>query len=168
MKEMIINRVEASGLVSLDLERFYPKEAIKIFDLKDYLFRGLIIKEKDFREALKNTNWDQYKNTHVAVTCSTDAIIPVWAYMLAATYLQPIANNVVLGDKYKLTETILLNNVNSVNVDEFKDKRIVIKGCGEIKIPDSVYLSVTAKLLPYVKSIMYGEPCSTVPVFKKK
>lgn len=168
MKEMIINRVEASGLVSLDLERFYPKEAIKVFDLKDYLFRGLIIKEKDFREALKNTNWEEFKNTHVAVTCTTDAIIPVWAYMLVATYLQPVANNVVLGDKDKLTETILLNNVNAINVDDFKDKRIVIKGCGEIKIPDSIYLAVTSKLLPHVKSIMYGEPCSTVPVFKRK
>jgi hypothetical protein len=165
---MIVNRVEASGLVTLDLERFYPKEGIKVFDLKDYLFHGLIIKEKDFREALKNTGWDAFENADVAVTCSTDAIIPVWAYMLVASYLRPVAKNIVLGDREKLIETILLNNVNAINVDEFKDKRVVIKGCGEIKIPDSIYLAVTAVLLPQVKSIMYGEPCSTVPVFKKK
>jgi hypothetical protein len=152
----------------LDLERFYPKEGIKVFDLKDYLFHGLIIKEKDFREALKNTGWDAFENADVAVTCSTDAIIPVWAYMLVASYLRPVAKNIVLGDREKLIETILLNNVNAINVDEFKDKRVVIKGCGEIKIPDSIYLAVTAVLLPQVKSIMYGEPCSTVPVFKKK
>ncbi|MBS1744916.1 MAG: DUF2480 family protein [Bacteroidetes bacterium] len=168
MKEMIVNRVEASGLVSLVLERFYPKEAIKIFDLKDYLFRGLIIREKEFREALKNTDWDEYKNALVAVTCSADAIIPVWAFMLVASYLQPVAKNIVLGDKEKLIETVLLNNINAINVEEYKDKRIVIKGCGEVKIPDSIYLATTAILLPHVKSIMYGEPCSTVPVYKRK
>lgn len=165
---MIVNRVEASGLVSLVLERFYPKEAIKIFDLKDYLFRGLIIREKEFREALKNTDWDEYKNALVAVTCSADAIIPVWAFMLVASYLQPVAKNIVLGDKEKLIETVLLNNINAINVEEYKDKRIVIKGCGEVKIPDSIYLATTAILLPHVKSIMYGEPCSTVPVYKRK
>src|SRR6185369_15673502 len=97
--ELIINRVEASGLVTIDLEEFYPKETIKIFDLKEYLFRGLIIREKDFREALKNTAWNEYENANVAVTCTADAIIPVWAYMLVATYLQPVAKNIILGNE---------------------------------------------------------------------
>ena len=115
--DLIMNRVEASGLVTLDLEDFYPKEMIKVFDLKDYLFRGLIIKEKEFREALKNTNWTEFENCNVAVICSTDAIIPVWAYMLVATYLQPVAKNIVLGDKEKLVETIILNNIRAVNTE---------------------------------------------------
>ncbi|MEP6465144.1 MAG: DUF2480 family protein [Parafilimonas sp.] len=166
--ELIVNRVEASGLVTINLEDFYPKEAIKIFDIKDYLFRGLIIKEKDFREALKNTNWNEYEKANVAVTCSADAIIPVWAYMLIAAYLQPVAKNIILGDEQKLTETILLTNLDSINTEEYSGKRAVIKGCGDVKIPESAYLKITNLLMPHVKSIMYGEPCSTVPVFKKK
>ena len=165
---IILNRVEASGLITIDLEEFYPKEPVKVFDLKDYLFRGLIIKEKEYREALKNTDWQPFENCNVAVTCSTDAIIPVWAYMLAATYLQPQAKTVVLGDEEKLIETIIAQNINAVNKDPFIDKRIVVKGCGDIKIPDSAYLTITALLQPFVKSIMYGEPCSTVPVYKKR
>ena len=167
-REMIINRVEASGLVTINLEDFYPKQPVKVFDLKDYLFRGLIIREKDFREALKNTNWNEFENTNVAVTCTTDAIIPVWAYMLVATYLQPVAKNIILGDEQKLIETILHRNIDSINAEEYLDKRVVVKGCGDVKIPDSTYLKITNLLLPYVKSIMYGEPCSTVPVFKRK
>jgi Protein of unknown function (DUF2480) len=166
--ELIINRVEASGLITIDLEAFYPKEAIKIFDLKDYLFRGLIIREKDFREALKNTGWNEYENVNVAVTCTADAIIPVWAYMLVATYLQPVAKNIILGNEEKLVETILLNNMETINPVEYKEKRIVIKGCGDVHIPESAYLKITAILQPHVKSIMYGEPCSTVPVYKRK
>jgi len=165
---MIVNRVEASGLITINLEAFYPKEPIKIFDLKDYLFRGLIIKEKEFREDLKNTNWNEFENANVAVTCTADAIIPVWAYMLVATYLQPFAKNIVLGNEEKLTEIILLNNINSIDVEEYKEKRAVIKGCGDIKIPDSAYFAITNILLPHVKGIMYGEPCSTVPVYKRK
>lgn len=165
---IIMNRVEASGLVTIDLETYYPKEPVKIFDLKDYLFRGLIIREKDYREALKNTDWQQFENTNVAVLCSTDAIIPVWAYMLAATYLQPVAKNIVLGDEQQLIETIILNNIRTIDKTVFAEKRIVVKGCGDVKIPDSAYLTITSMLQPVVKSIMYGEPCSTVPVYKKK
>jgi len=167
-REIIMNRVEASGLVTIDLEGFYPKEPFKIFDLKDYLFRGLIIREKEYREALKNTNWNEYENTNVAVMCSVDAIIPVWAYMLVATYLQAIAKNIVLGNEEKLIETILLNNITNINPRDYAEKRVVIKGCGDVKIPESAYLKITALLLPYAKSIMYGEPCSTVPVYKRK
>jgi len=165
---MIVNKVEASGLVTLNLEDFYPKEAIKVFDLKDYLFRGLIIREKDFREALKNTNWQDFENMNVAVFCSAEAIIPVWSYMLVATYLQPVAKNVILGNEEKLIDSILQQNINAINGEEYRDKRVVVKGCGETPIPDSAYLKITTKLLPYVKSVMYGEPCSTVPVYKKR
>jgi uncharacterized protein DUF2480 len=168
VSDLIVNKIEASGLITLNLEDFYPKDAIKTFDIKDYLFRGLIIKEKDFREALKNTSWSEFENANVAVTCSADAIIPVWAYMLITTYLQPVAKNIVLGDEQKLIETILLDNIDSVNMEEYVGKRVVIKGCGDVKIPDSAYLKTTHILLPHVKSIMYGEPCSTVPVFKRK
>lgn len=165
---IILNRVDASGLVTIDLETYYPKETVKLFDLKDYLFRGLIIKEKEYREALKNTNWQQFENANVAVMCSADAIIPVWAYMLVATYLQPVAKNIVLGDEQQLIESIILNNIRNIDTATFVDKRIVIKGCGEVKIPDSAYLTITTLLQPVVKSIMYGEPCSTVPVYKKR
>ncbi|MEO8713286.1 MAG: DUF2480 family protein [Parafilimonas sp.] len=168
VSEKIINKVDASGLITLNLEDFYPKEPIKVFDIKEYLFRGLIIKEKDFREALKNTNWNEFENANVAITCSADAIIPVWAYMLIATYLQPYAKNIVLGDEGKMIETILLNNMSTINTEDYKDKRVVIKGCGDIKIPDSAYVAITALLQLQVKSIMYGEPCSTVPVYKRK
>ncbi len=168
VNDIIVNRVAESSLMTLDLETFYPKETVMVFDLKDYLFRGLIIKEKDFREALKNTNWQQYANANVAVTCSNDAIIPVWAYMLVATYLQPVANNIILGDESKLIETILINNISTINIEDYKDKRVVVKGCGDVHIPESAYLKITALLLPHVKSIMYGEPCSTVPVWKKR
>jgi hypothetical protein len=168
VSDLIVNKIEASGLITLNLEDFYPKDIIRIFDIKDYLFRGLIIKEKDFREALKSTNWSEFENANVAVTCSADAIIPVWAYMLITTYLQPVAKNIVLGDEQKLIETILLDNIDSVNMEEYVGKRVVIKGCGDVKIPDSAYVKITHILLPHVKSIMYGEPCSTVPVFKRK
>ena len=166
--EMIVNRVEASGLITINLEDFYPKESVKVFDIKDYLFRGLIIREKEFREALKNTNWNDYQNANVAVTCSVDAIIPVWAYMLITSYLQPVAKNIVLGDEKTLIESILLNNIDSINAEDYSGKRAVIKGCGDVKIPESAYLKITNVLMPHVKSIMYGEPCSTVPVYKKK
>lgn len=165
---IILNRVEASGLVTIDLETFYPKEPVEAFDLKDYLFRGLIVREKEYREALKQTNWQQYEQKHIAVYCSTDAIIPVWAYMLAATYLQPVAKSVGLGSASQRIEQLILSNLQALDPAAYVDKRVVIKGCGEVKIPDSAYLAITALLQPVVKSIMYGEPCSTVPVYKKK
>jgi Protein of unknown function (DUF2480) len=167
-QEAIVNKVAESGLVTVSLEEYYPREEIKVFDLKEYLFRGLIIKEKEFRDALKNTDWNAFANTNVAVTCTADAIIPVWAYMLVASYLRPVTKNIILGDEEKLKETLLLENISRIPTKDFEDKRVVIKGCGELPIPDSAYFLVTSVLQPHVKSIMYGEPCSTVPVFKKK
>jgi len=166
--EAIVNKVAESGLISFDLEEYYPKEEVKVFDLKDHLFMGLILKEKDFRAALLATDWEAYRDKNVAITCSADAIIPMWANMLVASYLQPVAREVVFGDEKKLTEQILLNRLASVRGEDFADKRVVIKGCGEMPISESAYVAITTKLRPFAKSIMYGEPCSTVPIFKKK
>jgi hypothetical protein len=168
MSDIIINKVSESGLISFDLEELYPKGEIKKFDLKDYLFMGLILKEKDFRAALQTTDWEKYQDKYVAITCSADAIIPMWANMLVASYLQPFAKDVVFGDEKKLIETILQKKIDAINTEEFIDKRIVVKGCGDVAIPESAYVAITNKLRPVVKSIMYGEPCSTVPIYKKK
>jgi len=166
--EQIVNKVAESGIITLDLEQFYPKGEIGVFDMKDHLFMGLILKEKDFRTALQNLDWEQYKDKNVAVTCSADAIIPVWAYMLVATYLQPVAKEIIFGDENTLIQTIISKNLSAIDTSEYTDKRVVVKGCGEIKIPDAIYMEVTAKLRPVAKSIMYGEPCSTVPIYKKR
>lgn len=166
--EPIINKVAESGIVSFNLEDLYPKEAIKVFDLKDFLFMGLILKEKEYRLALQQLDWEPFTNKNVAITCTADAIVPVWAYMLAVTYLQPIAKEVVMGTENQLIEMVLANRIAQLDTNEFVDKRIVIKGCGEVHIPDSAYVAITNKLRPIAKSIMYGEPCSTVPLYKKK
>ncbi|MBV9986895.1 MAG: DUF2480 family protein [Chitinophagaceae bacterium] len=168
MADAFVNKVAESGLISLDLEEYYPKQPVKLFDLKEYLFMGLILKEKDFRAALQTTDWEQYRDANVAITCSADAIIPMWAYMLVASYLQPVAAGVVFGDEKKLIDTILLKNLEALKGEEYTDKRVVVKGCGEVSIPESAYVEITNKLRPFAKSIMYGEPCSTVPIFKKR
>ncbi len=168
MSDIIKNKVAESSLVTLDLEKYYPHQPVAVFDLKDHLFMGLILKEKDFREALKGLDWEQYRDKYVAVTCSADAIIPVWAYMLVASYLQPVAKDVVMADEKELHKKLFLQNIASINTAEFSDKRIVVKGCGETPIGDFAYMEITKLLRPVAKSIMYGEPCSTVPIFKNK
>ncbi len=168
MEGPIINKVAESGLITLDLEEYYPKEEIVNFDLKEFLFMGLILKEKDFRAAMQSHDWNQYSGKYVAVNCSVDAVIPVWAYMLVSSNLQPFAKDVFLGTAAEMHKHLFLNKLESINTDDFTDKRIVVKGCGELKIDDYAYLCITNKLRPIAKSIMYGEPCSTVPVFKKK
>jgi hypothetical protein len=168
MSEPFINKVAESGLITLDLETWYPKEETAVFDIKDHLFMGMILKEKDFREALKNLDWSVFSNKNVALTCSADAIIPVWAWMLVATYLQPIAKEIVMGDEKELHKHLFLKNLSSINTNDYTDQRVVIKGCGETPIADYVYMEITKLLRPVVKSIMYGEPCSTVPVYKKR
>jgi len=166
--ENFVNKVAESGIISLDLETFLPKDPIKVFDLKDHLFMGLILKEKDFRSALQSLNWEEYRNAHVAITCSADAIIPMWANMLVASSLQPVAKSVFFGTEEQLKEALLLHNIHLVSAADYTDQRVVIKGCGEVPIPESAYVAITTALRPYVKSIMYGEPCSTVPIFKRK
>jgi hypothetical protein len=168
MNDPIINKVAESGLITLDPEKYYPRGETAVFDLKDFLFMGLILKEKDYREALKNYDWEQYRDKDIAITCTADAIIPVWAYMLAASYLQPVGKEIVMGDEKELHRTIFLKNLSQIDTNEFTDKRVVVKGCGETPIGDFVYMELTRLLRPVAKSIMYGEPCSTVPVYKKK
>ncbi|HRF19203.1 MAG TPA: DUF2480 family protein [Chitinophagaceae bacterium] len=168
MSEPFVNKVAESGLITLDLEKYYPKGETAVFDLKDHLFMGLILKEKDFREALKNLDWSVYQDKNVALTCSADAIIPVWAWMLVVSYLQPVAKEVVMGDEKELHRSLYLKNIDAIDVNEFSGQRVVIKGCGETPIADYVYMEITKKLRPVVKSIMYGEPCSTVPLYKAK
>ncbi len=168
MSELIINKVSESALVTLNLEDFYPAEDVAIFDLKEYLFMGLILKEKDFREALKNLDLSLFNDKTTAVTCSADAVIPVWAYMLVASYLQPVAKEVMMGTVADVKNQLLLKNISQIKPEEYADKRIVIKGCGDLPIGEAAYLEAVKMLRPVAKSIMYGEPCSTVPVYKKK
>jgi hypothetical protein len=168
MEPMIKNKVAESGIVTIDLEDFYPKGEIVVFDIKDYLFMGLILKEKDFRLALQNVEVEKYRDKYVAVTCSADAIIPMWAYMLIASTLQPVAKDIVYGNEQSLINTIIIKNLARINAEEYAGKRIVVKGCGDIQIPETAYLEITNILRPHVKSIMYGEPCSTVPIYKNR
>jgi len=167
MENEIINKVSQSGLITIDLEEFYPEGERILFDIKDHLFQGLILREKDFREFIKNEDWSKYNDKYVALTCSADAIVPTWAYMLLASQLEPVAKKVVFGNLETL-ETILYNDVLSrINVDDYKDARIVIKGCGNLPVPKAAFVQITSLLQPVAKSIMYGEACSTVPLYKK-
>jgi hypothetical protein len=169
MEEVIINKVAESALTTIDLADYYPAEQeLALFDVKPFLFMELILREKDFREALKNHDWTVYEGKQVAVTCSADAIIPVWAYMLAAAYLTPVAAQVYMTPFENLANAVLVDRIKHIDVSVFTDKRIVVKGCGELPISEAAYLTITAKLRPVVKSIMYGEPCSTVPIYKNK
>ena len=168
MSEQFVNKVAESGLITIDLEKYIPKGENMLFDLKEYLFMELILKEKEFRASLKETEWEKFRDKNVAIVCSADAIIPVWAYMLVVSYLQPVAKEIVMGDAQELEKKLFIQNIDAININEFADKRIVIKGCGETPIADFAYMEITKRLLPVVKSIMYGEPCSTVPVYKKK
>lgn len=168
MENVIINKVAESALTSIDLEEYYPKGETAVFDLKDHLFMGLILKEKDFRAALQTYDWEQFRNKNVAITCSADAIIPMWAYMLVASNLQPFAKEVVFGEEKAILNTLLLRNLATIKGEDYTDKRVVVKGCGDVAIPEFAYVEITNKLRPFVKSIMYGEPCSTVPIFKRK
>ncbi|MDF2384236.1 DUF2480 family protein [Nostoc ellipsosporum NOK] len=167
MEGPIVNKVAQSELITLDLEQYFPSEPTAIFDLKDHLFMGLILKEKDFREALKQTDWEQYRGKHVAITCSADAIIPVWAYMLVTSYLEPVALQIVAGTEQDLHRHLFMQKLSALPVKDYSDKRVVIKGCADVEIGPFAYAEATRLLRPVVKSLMYGEPCSTVPVYKK-
>lgn len=167
MEKEIINKVAQSGLITIDLETFYPPGERILFDIKNLLFQELILKEKDFREFIKNEDWSKYKDKYVALICSADAIVPIWAYMLLATQLEPFAKKVVFGDLETL-ETIVYNEIFSkLNINDYKDARVIIKGCGHLPVPKAAYVELTRLLRPVAKSIMYGEPCSTVPLYKR-
>lgn len=166
IQEPIVNRVAQSGLITIDLEFFFPKNPIINFDLKDFLFMGLILKEKEFRAALKAHDWEQYRQKNVAILCTADAIVPYWAYMLVAAYLSPVAHFFLYGNSDMLLTHLYLKQLSDIDVEAFRDKRVVIKGCGEKPIPPAAYAEIARLLQPVVKSLMYGEPCSTVPILK--
>lgn len=168
MEKEIVNKVAESGLLEINLEDYYQKGERVLLDIKDHLFQGLILKEKDFREFVKKEDWSKYTNKFVAITCSADAIVPTWAYMLLSTSIQPHAKNVVFGDLKTLETVLFTQALSKINPEDFRDKKAVIKGCGNLPVPESAYVELTRILTPVAKSIMYGEPCSTVPVMKKK
>ena len=168
MEKEIINRVEQSGLIELNLEEYYEEGERVLLDVKDNLFQGLILREKDFREFVKNEDWNKYKNKFVAINCTADAIVPTWAYMLLTSSLEPFAKKIVFGD-LKTLETILFQeSLSKINAEDFRDKRICVKGCGNLPVPESAYVEITRILTPVAKSVFYGEACSTVPITKRK
>ena len=168
MSEPFINKVAESGLISLDLAQYIPDNDIVVFDIKPYLFMELILKEKDFRASLAAIDWTQFENKILGIFCSTDAIIPMWANMLIVANVSPYAKSVYFGDENKTRELVLLEEIQKLDATSFADQRVVVKGCGDKPIGESAFIAITQKLRPVVKSIMYGEPCSTVPVYKKK
>jgi hypothetical protein len=168
IQENIVNKVAASGLITFNLEDYVEKGERVLYDIKDNLFHGLILKEQDFRAFVKDHNWAQYQDKNVAITCSADAIVPTWAYMLLANKMKPYANEIVFGT-FDVLETVLFSKaLAKVDLTKFEGQRVVVKGCGDAEVPVSAYVEITALLTPVVKSIMYGEPCSTVPIFKRK
>ncbi|RRB04136.1 DUF2480 family protein [Larkinella rosea] len=165
--ELIVNRVAKSGLVSLDLEDYYHPGERVVYDLKDNLFMGLILKEKDFREFLKTHDWSQYEGKNVAVTCTEDAIVPTWAFMLLTIHLEPHAHTVVFGTLQDLEEKLYFDAIARINIDDYRDARVVVKGCSKVPVPTAAYVEITRRLRPVAQSIMFGEPCSTVPLYKR-
>jgi hypothetical protein len=167
-QDIIINKVAGSGLLTLDLEDYFHSGERVVYDIKDNLFHELILKEKDFREFLKHHDWSQYTGKNVSIICSADAIVPTWAYMLLATHLEPYAHMFVFGDLATLESTLFAQALAKIDVAPFKDARVVVKGCGHLPVPTYAYVEITRLLKPHVKSMMYGEPCSTVPIYKRK
>jgi hypothetical protein len=168
METEFVNKVANSGLITINLENYYPQGERVLLDIKDQLFMGMVLKEKDFRQFIKEHDWSHYHNKFVAVTCSVDAIIPTWAYMLIASKLSGVAQKVVYGSLQTL-ETVLWEHVlNNFPVENYRDEKIVVKGCGDLPIGPDAYLQLTSKLVQVASSVMFGEPCSTVPVYKAK
>jgi hypothetical protein len=166
--EEIINRVSSSQLVTFDLEELYtPGDRVQ-FDVKDQLFQELVLKEKDFRNFVNNHDWSQYQDKFVAITCSVDAIVPTWAFMLLSSSLQPFAKQVIFGSLQDLEIVLFKQALDKVDWKKYDNTKVVIKGCSKIEVPVSAYVEATNKLRLIATSIMYGEPCSTVPIFKRK
>lgn len=168
MEEIFVNKVANSGLVSLNLEDYYSVGYRVEIDVKELLFMGLVLKEKDFREYIKTNDWTVYQNKYVAIYCSTDAIVPTWAYMLIAAKLSGIAAKVVFGDLNALETALWETAFDKIQIEDYRDQKVVIKGCGDLPVSPAAYTNISNKLIPVVHSLMYGEPCSTVPVYKRK
>ncbi len=163
----IINKVATSGLVTIDLEELFPEGDRVILDIKDQLWQGLALKEKDFREWIKTNDWEFFRDKFVAVICSVDAIVPNWAYMLIASKLEGIAQRFYFGTPEMLENILFTELISTLNIEDYREKRLIIKGCSDRPVPTSAYVELVSKLQPVAKSIMFGEPCSTVPVFKR-
>ncbi|MFK7922173.1 MAG: DUF2480 family protein [Bacteroidia bacterium] len=168
MEEPIINRIAQSPIMTFKLEEHYPEGERVLIDIKDQLFMGMILKEKDFRTWIKEQDWAQYQDKHVAITCSVDAIIQVWAYMLLASRLQPYAKSIVFGTLEDLELQLWHETLDQIDFSEMSDRPIVVKGCSTIEVPAAIYMETTKRLMPFAKKISYGEPCSTVPIWKKR
>ncbi|WP_316840718.1 DUF2480 family protein [Pedobacter gandavensis] len=168
IQENFVNKVAASGLITFNLEEYYHSGERVVYDIKDNLFHGLMLREKDFREFIKTHDWASYTGKNIAVICSADAIVPTWAYMLLANKLKPYANEVVFGSLETLESVLFTKALAKIDLNAFAGERVVIKGCADIDVPISAYVEITSLLTPVVKSIMYGEPCSTVPIYKRK
>ncbi len=168
MEEQIINRVSASNLITFDLEELYSSGERALFDIKDLLFQGLILKEKDFRDFIKRNDWSQFTNKHVAITCTADAIVPTWSFMLVAAALQPFAQNIVSGSLDDLEKHLFLQKLNQIDWKKFLNEKVVVKGCSKVPVPISAYVETVSRLRPFASSIMFGEACSTVPLYKQK
>jgi hypothetical protein len=164
----IINKVAGSGIISIDLEEMYVPGERVLFDIKPHLFHELVLKEKDFREFVKSNDWSIYKDKFVGIICSSDAIVPTWAYMLLTLALEPFAKRVFFGNEQDIDNILFAETVQMLEPEKYRNARIVIKGCGDKKIPVNAFVQITALLKPVAKSIMYGEPCSTVPLYKSK
>ncbi|WP_291091818.1 DUF2480 family protein [Empedobacter sp. UBA7494] len=167
MSDEIINKVANSSLVTIDLQDYYPDGDRVVFDLKDWLYEELILREKDFRENLKNHDWTQYQDKYVALTCTADAIVPSWAYLLVATYLSPIAKRIVHGSLQDLDTILYTEIVDHLPYEDYVDGKIIVKGCSHKPVPESAYIQLIERLQPIVSSLMFGEACSTVPLYKK-
>jgi hypothetical protein len=168
IQENFVNKVAQSGLVTLDPAAFYPAGERVVYDITDNLFHGLMLREKDFREFVKNHDWTQYQDKNVAITCTADAIVPAWAYMLLANRMAPYAREVVFGDAAVLETVLFEKAMAGADLEQYRGQRVVIKGCGDTEVPVSAYVELTKRLTPIVKSLMFGEPCSTVPIYKRK
>ncbi|MDO5655083.1 MAG: DUF2480 family protein [Flavobacteriaceae bacterium] len=166
--EEIVNRIAKSPLVSIDLEEFFPTDACIEIDITQWLHQGLILREKDFREQLNAHDWSQYKEANIALYCSADAILPGWAFLLITAHLQPFAKKIVIGNIYQLYQSLYLEIINEIKLDAYLGKKVMIKGCSKKPVPENAFIYLAQRLLPVVDSLMYGEACSTVPLFKKK
>lgn len=168
MAEEIVNRVAQSKLVTFNLEEYYPSGERKLLDIKNWLYEGIILREKEFRDALQEHDWSQYQDSYVAITCSSDAIVPGWAFMLITTKLQPFAKRIVQGTMEDLETAVYYNILDKLDLSAFEGKPVIIKGCSKRPVPPNAYIFLTQKLQKVAKSIMYGEACSSVPLFKRK
>jgi fructose-1-phosphate kinase PfkB-like protein len=168
MSGEIVNRVANSALITIDLTDYAPKETIAILDAKDFLFEGVILKEKEFRNTLKEFDFSVYTDKIVALYCSSDAIVPMWAFMLLTSYLNNSASKIYFGKKEEVFQKIFSDNIDAIDATEFENKKVIVKGCGQVPLTEALYIAITKKLQNTVSSLMFGEACSAVPVFKKK